>query len=141
MSVRCLLTTVTCLLAATLLLAILICSLAPSPNMREMWWIPDWVGEWADRNGNFRNFPVFAVFSALLFFVLRPFQLNTVNRTQNTALGAALCASAFGVLLEVAQLFLSNRHFDLADIGWSTGGALVGVATAASITLLLPWTD
>ena len=69
MSSRCLLTTVTCLLAASLLLAILICSLAPSPNMREMWWIPSWPGEWADRNPNLRNMPVFAALSAVLFLV------------------------------------------------------------------------
>jgi len=74
MSVRWLLTTVTCLLAATLLLAILICALTPSPNMREMWWIPGWLGEWADRNGNFRNFPVFAALAALLFFVFTFYQ-------------------------------------------------------------------
>jgi hypothetical protein len=40
-------------LALALLAAILICSLAPSPNMREMAWIPGWIGEWADRNPNY----------------------------------------------------------------------------------------
>jgi len=152
MSVRCLLTTVTCLLAATLLLAILICSLMPSPNMREVWWILDWVGEWADRNGNFRNFPVFAVFAALLFFVFRSLRLPTASlvcetgrrgdqlipRILTTALRAALCVSALGVALEVAQLlFLPNRHFDWADIGWSTSGAFVGAGIAASCLQLL----
>jgi hypothetical protein len=44
--------------AIILLAAIATCSLAPSPNMREMWWIPSWLGEWADRNPNFRNMPV-----------------------------------------------------------------------------------
>jgi hypothetical protein len=43
--------------AIILLAAIAICSLAPSPNMREMWWIPDWLGTWADRNGNFLQLP------------------------------------------------------------------------------------
>jgi len=37
--------------------------------MREMAWIPGWIGEWADRNPNFRNFPVFAALSAVLFLV------------------------------------------------------------------------
>jgi putative exporter of polyketide antibiotics len=43
--------------AIILLAAIAICSLAPSPNMREMAWIPQWLGEWADRNGNFLQLP------------------------------------------------------------------------------------
>jgi hypothetical protein len=55
--------------ATALLAAIATCSLAPSPNMREMAWIPAWLGEWADRNPNFRNFPVFAALSAVLFLV------------------------------------------------------------------------
>ena len=185
MSVRCLLTTVTCLLAATLLLAILICSLTPSPNMREMWWIPDWLGTWADRNGNLRNFPVFAAFSAVLFlvfntchagvprrsgtkagaaprvggFVFNFFKLNTANchlptSKQSSSLfvsrllvlrRAALCfcaAALLGASLEVAQLlFLPNRHFDWADIGWSTSGAFVGpfaCAFCVALTLRSP---
>jgi VanZ family protein len=46
--------------------------------------------------------------------------------------------SALGIALEVAQhLFLPNRHFDWADIAWSTGGAFVGAAIAASSLQLL----
>lgn len=97
--------------ATALLAAIATCSLAPSPNMREMWWIPDW----ADRNGNFRNFPVFAVFAALLLFVFRSFQLKTVNCSLITALP---CTAR-------------------ADIGWSTYGAFVGAALAAACFRLL----
>jgi hypothetical protein len=40
-------------LTLALLAAILICALAPSPNMREMAWIPSCLGEWADRNPNY----------------------------------------------------------------------------------------
>jgi hypothetical protein len=136
-------------LTLALLAAIFVCSLAPSPNMREMAWIPGWIGEWADRNPNFRNFPVFAALSAVLFlvfntshavaasreggFVFGSLSLNTANCKLKTALRAAVCASALGALLEVAQLlFLSNRHFDWADIGWMSSGALVGAALAAA---------
>lgn len=76
-------------LTLALLAAIVVCSLTPSPNMREMWWIPDWLGTWADRNGNFRNFPVFAALAALLFFVLRFFQLNTANCRLTTSTPAS----------------------------------------------------
>jgi glycopeptide antibiotics resistance protein len=137
MSARWLLTTVTCLLAGLLLLAIAICSLAPSPNMREMWWIPDWLGTWADRNGNFRNFPVFAVFAALLFFVFRFFRLPTANRILPTALRAAVCVSALGVVLEALQLLLPNRHADPMDLLWMTLGAFFGAAIAAACFRLL----
>lgn len=124
-------------LTLALLAAIATCALAPSPNMREMVWIPQWLGEWADRNPNFRNFPVFAVFSGLLFFVFGVFRLNTATCKLKTALRAALCASALGVLLEVLQLlFLSNRHFDWADIGWSTSGAFVGAIFALFLSML-----
>ncbi len=120
-------------LTLALLAAILICALAPSSYMTELPFIPQWLGEWADRNPNFRNMPVFAVFAALLFFVFRFFRLPTANRILPTALRAAVCASALGILLEVAQLlFLSTRHFDWADIGWSTTGAFVGAAVAAA---------
>ena len=66
-------------LTLALLAAIVVCSLTSSPNMREMWWIPDGLGEWADRNGNFRNFPVLAALAALLFFVFNFCRLNTAN--------------------------------------------------------------
>jgi glycopeptide antibiotics resistance protein len=140
-----------------LLAAIATCSLAPSPNMREMWWIPGWLGEWADRNGNFRNFPVFAALAALLFFVLRFFQLNTANCRLTTstpastsnqplvtrygrwriAFGAFAATALLGVLLEVAQLLLPNRHADPMDLLWMTLGAFVGAFSAGSVSMLL----
>lgn len=120
--------------------------------MREMWWIPAWLGEWADRNGNFRNMPVFALFSALLFlvfntchalaaprvggFVFRFFRLPTADRTLNTALRAAVCASALGVALEVLQLLLPGRWADPMDVMWMTLGAFVGAFSAGSVSLL-----
>jgi VanZ family protein len=100
--------------------------------MTELPFIPTCVGEWADRNGNFRNFPVFAAFAALLFFALRLFHLPNENRTLNTALRAAVCASALGLLLEAIQLLLPGRHADPMDVMWSILGALVGVTIASA---------
>ena len=120
--------------------------------MRELWWIPDWVGEWADRNGNLRNFPVFAAFSALLFlvfntchavaaprvggFVFNFFRLNTANCKLKTALRAAVCASALGVALEALQLLLPNRHADPMDLLWMTLGAFAGAFAAGLVSTL-----
>lgn len=119
--------------------------------MTEIWFIPTWLGTWADANPNFRNMPVFAVLAALLFFVLRSFQLPTANRvcepkarpkmtprqtdrrgdqlilrTLPTALRAAMCASALGALLEALQLLLPGRWADPLDVMWMTLGAFVG---------------
>ena len=105
--------------------------------MREMWFIPTWLGTWADRNGNFRNFPVFAALAALLFFVFSAFRLPTANRILPTALRAAVCASALGVALEALQLLLPGRHADPMDLLWMTLGAFVGSFTAASGSMLL----
>ena len=141
--------------------------------MREMWWIPDGLGEWADRNGNFRNFPVFAALAALLFlvfntchavaaprvggFVFNFFKLQTANCRLTTstpastsnqrlvtrygrwrvAFGAFFATALLGILLEVAQLLLPNRHADPMDLLWMTLGAFVGSFTAASGSMLL----
>ena len=128
-------TRVVCVLAATgMLVAILFCALAPSPNMREVIWIPSWLGEWADRNGNFRNFPVFAALAALLFFVFTFYQrLVTRYGRWRLAFSAFLVTALLGASLEVAQLlFLPNRHFDWADIGWLAAGAFVGAFLSAA---------
>jgi hypothetical protein len=143
--------------AIILLAAIATCSLAPSPNMREMWWIPAWLGEWADRNPNFRNMPVFAALSVLLSFVwnlLSPISdIRRLTSAKSLSLlvsspvvrgpvvlrRAALCfcaAALLGASLEALQLLLSNRHFDWADIGWSTSGAFAGAFVAWSISML-----
>jgi hypothetical protein len=142
---------VTCLLAGLLLLAIAICALAPSAYMTEIPFIPTCVGEWADRNGNFRNFPVFAAFSALLFFVFNSLQLQTANCRRNPstpastsnqqlvtrygqwhlALHAFLATALLGVALEALQLLLPGRHADPMNVFWSVLGALAGASSAA----------
>ena len=119
------------------LAAIAICALAPSAYMSEIPFIPTWLGTWADANPNFRNFPVFAIFAALLFLALSFFQLPTENRTLNTALRAAVCASALGLLFEALQLLLPGRYADPMDVFWSALGAFVGAAIAAACFRLL----
>jgi hypothetical protein len=125
-------------LTLALLAAILICSLAPSPNMREMPWIPGWIGEWADRNPNFRNFPVFAALSALLFFVVTFYQpLVTSCGRWRLAFGVFAASSLLGALLEVAQARIPGRWADPFDVMWSALGALVGVSIASAVFRLV----
>jgi hypothetical protein len=92
-------------------------ALRASPWVGEVPWIPRWLSDWADRNGNLRNLPAFAALAAVLMFAL--------GRHPGAALAAVLSAA-----LELAQVFISGRTFDWADIGWSLAGvALVAGAT------------
>jgi VanZ family protein len=126
-------------LTFALLAAIATCSLAPSPNMREMAWIPGWIGEWADKNPNFRNMPVFAALSALIVLVVTSYpRLATRYGRWHLAFGAGVATALLGVSLEVLQLlFLPNRHFDWADIVWMTTGAFGGASVAFSFGRML----
>lgn len=119
------------LLALSLLLGILFCALAPSPNMREMWWIPGWLGEWADRHGNFRNFPVFAAFAAVLVCAVTAYSPLVARYGRlRLAFGAFIATALLGISLEAAQLFLPHRWADPMDIVWSALGAFVGSTVA-----------
>ncbi|MFM8886826.1 MAG: VanZ family protein [Chthoniobacterales bacterium] len=131
--------------AIILLAAIATCALSPSSYMTEISFIPTWLGTWADANPNFRNFPVFAALAALLFFVfsLLPsaFYSSVKLKFQpfglQTALRAAVCASALGVLLEAAQLLLPGRWADPVDVMWMTLGAFAGALITLLLTFLL----
>jgi VanZ family protein len=126
-------------LTLALLAAILICALASSPNMREMAWIPGWIGEWADRNPNFRNMPVFAALSALLFFVVTLYQpLVTRHGRWRLAFGAFVATGLLGVLLEALQLLLPHRWADWVDVFWSVAGAFFGALVAWIVARLSP---
>jgi hypothetical protein len=94
-------------------------ALRASPYISELPWIPEWEGEWADRNGNVRNLPAFA---GLALVLLWPLGWR----------GAALLSAILAVLLECAQVFIAGRHFDWADIGWSLLGVALVAAPAAA---------
>jgi VanZ family protein len=66
-------------------------------------------------------------------FVFSSFRLQTANRQLPTALRAAVCAGALGVLLEALQLLLPHRWADWRDVFWSVAGALTGALVALII--------
>jgi VanZ family protein len=91
--------------------------------------------------------PVFAAFAALLFLVFSVLPSSFYSSLKlkfqpfsfRTALRVAVCASALGALLEVAQLLLPHRWADPMDVFWSVLGAFVGACFAGLVsTLLLP---
>ncbi len=150
-------------LTLALLAAIAVCALAPSSYMTELPFIPQWLGEWADRNPNFRNMPVFAIFSALLFFVwsllfptsdIRPpasglSHLPTSDPTSyprlatrygrwRLAFGAFLATALLGILFEVAQILIPGRVADWHDVLWASLGALTGAFLGVLALMLNP---
>lgn len=123
--------------AIALLAAIATCSLAPSSYMTELPFIPQWLGEWADRNPNFRNFPVFAALSALLFFVVTFYQrLVTRYGRWRIALGVFSATGLLGIVLEVAQILIPGRVADWHDVLWASLGALAGTFVGALALML-----
>lgn len=95
-------------------------ALRPSPFVAEVSWIPPSIGEWADRNGIFRN--------TVAFFALGLFYFALIGRRWPHALALAL----FATLIEVAQIWIPHRVFDLKDIAAS----LAGLALAWLLVLL-----
>lgn len=98
------------LLAVVALLALAYLALRPSPFVSEVPWIPSALGRWADRHGIFRN--------TVAFFVLGLLAFSLVGRRWLHALALAL----FATLIEVAQLWIPHRVFDLKDIVASLAG-------------------
>jgi hypothetical protein len=131
-----------CLLAGLLLLAIVYCALAPSSRMREVWFIPEWLGKWADRNPHFRNFPAFGLLSAAMFAawsLVRPLPAALAGEWAvafgtniNRMLACALALGLLGVALEFIQPYfrLRPREPSLLDVSWSVAGAFVGAFAA-----------
>ena len=104
--------------------------------MREMAWVPSWLGEWADEYPNFRNFPVFAALSALLFFVATLYQpLVTRYGRWRIAFGVFVATGLLGIALEALQLLLPHRWADWRDVFWSVAGTFAGAIVAVIISM------
>lgn len=119
----------------TLLVAIAWASLAGSPFMQSIHWIPDFIAQWADRNPNFRNFPAFGLLSAVTFLAA----LFARGRAANSIQLALFCAASVTVLaalLEAIQLALPNRSADWRDILYAALGALTGSLIPALVLKL-----
>lgn len=106
-------------LGAAAVLAFL--ALRASPYLGDLPWLPRWLSRWADHHGVARNAAAFLGFG-LLFFPL-------AGRRWPQIAGAA----AFSIALELAQLWIPARIFDMKDIAAS----LLGLALAWGLTACL----
>lgn len=76
-------------------------------------WMPRRVGVWADSHGVVRNTVAFFLLAFAAFAILRP----------HLWVLSLLCV--FSVALEVAQLWIPGRHFDVKDILASIAGVVL----------------
>lgn len=101
--------------------------------MEDVWFIPHWVSAWADerRNDTLRTAVPFVALGWLaggwLLVQGRPW------RQWLWAWGALV---GLVIVAEIGQVFMPERSFDLADIGWGAAGALLGLGTVAAIRRL-----
>jgi hypothetical protein len=100
------------------------------PQMSTIWFVPDWVANWADerRNDTLRTavpfVPLGWLVGAWLIWHNRPW------RQWLLAWGALV---TLVTLAEAGQLFRYMRSFDLDDIAWGAAGSLLGLGTAAAM--------
>ena len=119
-----------------LIAAVAYCGLTGSPYMSFVPWIPGFVGDWADRNPDFRNFPAFSLLTSAIVLAAACVR----GHLRHLGVTAAVCAAAaavFGSLLEFAQLFLPQRAASWPDVFWSALGALAGAFAALLVLVTL----
>ncbi|CAA6696205.1 MULTISPECIES: hypothetical protein [unclassified Lentimonas] len=105
-------------------------SLRSSPILMEINWIPNWLSQWADANGNGErrtSVPFFALSGYLTLEAMFAFK---ECRALPWMIWALAAYALFGLLCltEFIQIWLPERTASWADIGWGTlgiaGGAL-----------------
>ena len=87
----------------------------------------NWLVRWADSEPTFRNFPPYAAATLLsTLCALAWIRPRTQAHSLLTILGMLVFWTLLGTGLELAQLWIPYRKFDLMDIAWSAAGALAG---------------
>jgi glycopeptide antibiotics resistance protein len=88
-------------------------ALRTSPYLQYVPWMPRSIGVWADANGIVRNTAAFFLLALVALLVFR------------TRGWLVLALAVFATAIEVAQLWIPGRVFDLRDIAASIGGILL----------------
>ncbi len=98
-------------------------SLRASSHVGTLPWIPGFVGNWADSHGILRNTAAFFAFGLMVFALL------------GVGWRVAGALAGFATVIEVAQLWIPSRNFDLLDIA----AGLAGLALAWAVVRLAGW--
>jgi hypothetical protein len=102
----------------------------PLPKLSPLWFIPSWLGKWADADSNDRiRTGIPFVFLGLVVGAWLAAEGQLWYRWGM----ALLMLSAVVVIAELGQLFLPQRFFDWGDILWGIVGGATGLAAAAVI--------
>jgi hypothetical protein len=129
------------IISCTFIFIILYLSWMPEPRISTVWFVPTWLGAWADENvnDNIRTAVPFAFLGIITSLCLLRVKAPSIN----------LWCSAFqwlillAILAETGQLFIPHRSFDLMDIAWAAAGSLAGLIIPALpllLTLLVRFT-
>jgi glycopeptide antibiotics resistance protein len=94
----------------------------PNPNIGLKPYFPHWLGAWTNKNGNLRTAVPFIFLGALL-------ELGFVNIQENwkKRINILILLTVIVFIAELGQLFLPQRHFDIADILWGIFGSMIGL--------------
>jgi glycopeptide antibiotics resistance protein len=99
-------------------------SLRPTPAISTLRWMPKFIANWADRHGQFDNFPAYMAMGVPFFMIISGFRRQ---------MWTIAILSAFIVSLELTQLAIPTRHCDVADMFWGS----MGVAAAWAVCEVL----
>ncbi|GAB3928076.1 VanZ family protein [Larkinella terrae] len=106
----------------------------PSPMMEQVWFIPDWLGRWTDKqsNGDLRTAVPFVFLGGLTGLWLL--------QTKSPRLWwffAFIGLTIVAVIAEVGQLMLPHRYFKWQDILWGSAGTVIGLISASLAWLVI----
>lgn len=109
-------------------------SLRSSPALSEITWLPRWLADWADRNGNLRTGVPYLGASFLTCWCISLYQQLCpavmisagVRYFMHVVLGASVWFILL-VLTEFMQLWMSKRWACWQDVFWGGCGILLGV--------------
>lgn len=106
---------------AIVLLLVVYLSWRQSPQMADAYWMPSFLGLWADEFVRARTAVPF-VFLGFLNGITQCLRNESI-----VAFGKSVLAyTAFAVLVELGQLLLPTRHCDPLDMVWALVGVMVG---------------
>ena len=107
--------------ALLLVALILAASWVPESRMVRQSWIPEWLGNWADRSPNLRTLVPFV---PLAFLFYRGSLGCRVGHPVMWSVAASLVCLT---LAEFGQFWLPGRTPDLVDFGWGSLGIVLGL--------------
>jgi hypothetical protein len=108
-----------------LLIIIFYLSWRSEPHIGNVWFLPKWLGRWADEptNENVRTAVPFFALGILTGIYLLGLKLCSIQLWCSFL----LLLFVLVILTEAGQLLLPHRFFDWGDIAWGATGSLTGL--------------